>query len=146
MSKMVKAKCTLCGKIFLKKELEVHKHNFCNFNHFKIWNSRRISEYNQKLNPMNKPGGVLSARIKSGNKQRGRGDGKTYIKFLGRHLHRVVAEKMIGRDLKPGEVVHHLDGNIRNNCPENLMVLKSQSEHAKIHFSKEIGGGANEHF
>ena len=84
---------------------------------------------------MNKPGGVLSARIKSGNNQRGRGLGKTYIKFLGRHLHRVVAEKMIGRDLKPGEVVHHLDGNIRNNCPKNLMVLKSQSEHAKIHFS-----------
>lgn len=95
---------------------------------------------------MNKPGGVLSARIKSGNKQRGRGLGKTYIKFLGKHLHRVIAEKMIGRDLKPGEVVHHLDGNIRNNCPKNLMVLKSQSEHAKIHFSKEIGGGANEHF
>ena len=69
---------------------------------------------------MNKPGGVLSARIKSGNKQRGRGDGKTYIKFLGRHLHRVVAEKMIGRVLKPGEVVHHLDGNIRNNCPEKF--------------------------
>ncbi len=55
------------------------------------------------MNPMNKLGGVLSARIKSGNKQCGREFGKTYIKFLGRHLHRVVAEKMIGRGLKPGK-------------------------------------------
>ena len=88
---------------------------------------------------MNKPGGVLSARIKSGNNQRGRGLGKTYIKFLGRHLHRVVAEQMIGRDLKPlrrGEF-SHLDGDVRNNCPKNLMVLKSQSEHAKIHFRQK---------
>lgn len=43
-------------------------------------------------------------------------------------------------------LVSHLDGNIRNNCPENLIVMKSQSEHATIHFSKEIGVGANEHF
>lgn len=43
-------------------------------------------------------------------------------------------------------IVQHTDMNMRDNCPKNLMVLKSQSEHAKIHFSKEIGGGANEHF
>ena len=132
--------------MFLKREAEINKHNFCNFSHFKIWNSRRISEYNKNVNPMNKPGGVLSARIKSGNKQRGRGLGKTYIKFLGRHLHRVLAEKKIGRPLKLGEVVHHIDGNKRNNSLSNLMVLESQAQHAKIHFSKEIGGGANEHF
>ena len=43
-------------------------------------------------------------------------------------------------------IVQHMNMNMRDNCPENLVVLKSQSEHAKIHFSKEIGGGANEHF
>ena len=132
--------------MFLKRESEIRKHNFCNFNHVKIWNSKRMSEYNKKLNPMNKKGGVLSARIKSGNKQRGRGLGKTYIKFLGRHLHRVIAELMIKRKLRPGEVVHHKDGNKRNNSPDNLMVLKSAAEHAKIHFSKNKGDDANEHF
>lgn len=35
----------------------------------------------------------------------------------------MVAERMLGRKLKPGEVVHHIDGNKRNNAPENLMVF-----------------------
>jgi HNH endonuclease len=29
--------------------------------------------------------------------------------------------------------VHHIDGNIRNNTPENLMVFSSQKEHAEWH-------------
>jgi hypothetical protein len=56
-----------------------------------------------------------------------------YAKRNGRHEHRVVAEKMIGRPLKPGEVVHHIDRNKRNNNPSNLMVLPSQRAHIKLH-------------
>lgn len=91
------------------------------------------------------PGGVLLSRIKRGNQQRGKGQGKTYIKLMGRHKHRVIAELMIGRRLNPSEVVHHIDGNKRNNAPENLMIC-TKAEHARIHFSKKKGGGANEHF
>lgn len=40
---------------------------------------------------------------------------------------------MIGRFLKPEEVVHHIDRTKTNNIPENLMVLKSQAEHMKLH-------------
>lgn len=47
--------------------------------------------------------------------------------------HRVVAEKMLGRPLRPGEVVHHKDGDKHNNDPENLMIFKSQKEHVKYH-------------
>lgn len=68
------------------------------------------------------------------------GTGKTYTKFLSRHEHRVVAELMLGRALKPGEVVHHIDGNKRNNNPDNLMVFSSQKEHAAFHAK---GGGRN---
>ena len=93
---------------------------------------------------MNKPGGVMEARLRSGERQRGTGEGKTYRKFLGRHEHRVIAEQKIGRSLRKGEVVHHIDGNFRNNAPDNLMVLKSQSEHCKIHgFLRKKGGDAN---
>jgi len=78
--------------------------------------------------------GNLSRRTakQRGNKQRGRGEGKTYRKLNGRHEHRIVAEKILGRPLKKGEIVHHKDNNKFNNDPLNLMVM-SQSEHIKIH-------------
>lgn len=66
-------------------------------------------------------------------KLRGTGEGKAYPKLNGRHAHRVIAEKKIGRALLPGEVVHHKDENKLNYSEDNLEVLPSQSEHAKLH-------------
>jgi hypothetical protein len=60
-------------------------------------------------------------------------NGKSYKRISGRHLHRIVAEAKLGRALLPGEVVHHKDENKRNNHPDNLEVLPSQSVHAKLH-------------
>lgn len=47
--------------------------------------------------------------------------------------YRKIAEKKIGRKLKKGEIVHHLDGNDSNNDPDNLFVCKDQSEHVLLH-------------
>lgn len=44
-------------------------------------------------------------------------------------------EEKLGRSLQPGEIVHHIDGNKRNNSPENLMVM-TQSEHARLHYEQ----------
>ena len=75
----------------------------------------------------------MESRIKRGNLMRGRGEGKTYTKRLGKHEHRLVAEEKLGRPLRKEEVVHHIDGDYKNNDPNNLMVLPSQREHVKLH-------------
>ena len=56
-----------------------------------------------------------------------------------KHLHRTVAERMLGRKLKSGEVVHHIDGNKQNNAPGNLKVFRNQAEHLRWHLQN--GGG-----
>jgi hypothetical protein len=77
--------------------------------------------------------GVSRATLKQrADAQRGRGAGKSYRKFMGRHEHRVVAEAKLGRPLRPGEIVHHIDNNKLNNHPDNLAVM-TQSEHIRLH-------------
>lgn len=46
--------------------------------------------------------------------------------------HRRIAELKIGRKLRKGEIVHHIDGNKLNNNPDNLVVL-SRADHGRIH-------------
>jgi len=55
-----------------------------------------------------------------------------YRKHCGRRVHRLTMEAALGRRLIPEEIVHHMDGNPRNNRLENLRVVTKQ-EHAELH-------------
>lgn len=61
-------------------------------------------------------------------------DENGYPRFrdTGELVHRKIAEKMLGRKLKPCEVVHHYNGDKKDFKKENLRVMK-RKHHSKIH-------------
>lgn len=63
--------------------------------------------------------------------------GYRYVYVGGKQVreHVVVMEKMLGRRLFRGEVVHHINGVKTDNRPENLMLFDSQANHMKHHRS-----------
>lgn len=81
-------------------------------------------------------GPVITAKMgresaeRRGDTQRGRGERKAYRKRMGRHEHRAVAEKMMGRRLRPTEIVCFRDGDRFNITPSNLLILPNRRAHA----------------
>ncbi len=146
--------CEWCGKPIQRCPSQVKAHNFCSraclgafsskaknpegyaYRDFSK-NSARMSVMNKELNPTRM---TVATRNKLRVARLNTGKGAGYEKSFGRHTHRVVAEWALGRELLPGEVVHHIDGDKRNNAPENIIVFASQAEHARWHsqHSKEV--------
>lgn len=49
------------------------------------------------------------------------------------HLHRWIIERVLGRKLKPKEIVHHINYNKLDNRKCNLLVCPNQAYHRLIH-------------
>jgi hypothetical protein len=56
--------------------------------------------------------------------------------------HQLIAEEKLGRNLKPGEIVHHINGKKTDNRPENIEICSSLHEHKTHH----RGEGSNRRF
>jgi len=60
--------------------------------------------------------------------------------------HRAVAENALGRKLPEGAEVHHVNGDGKDNRPENLVIVQSRREHMAIHYRQralDAAGNAN---
>lgn len=106
--------CVICGKVFIPAKA-----------------NRQMTQLTCSGKCRNAYTSIKTSQKRS-EKLKGRGEGKTYPKHMGRHEHRAVMEEIIGRPLLPDEVVHHKDGNKNNNSPENLELMK-RTEHSSIH-------------
>lgn len=132
-------RCDCCGKEFKVYGTKAArmKHHFCSQDCAKTFTGPRMRKMNEQLNPDRM---TPETRAKLREARLGTGAGKTYTKTYGRHTHRVVAEQILGRPLRPGEIIHHLDGNKRNNDPSNIKVFSSQAEHARYHMMQKYHG------
>ena len=60
--------------------------------------------------------------------------------------HRVVMERVLGRKLRAGEIVHHKDLDTANNDPSNLVLCKNLREHMDIHHAEDLKNPPTHHF
>lgn len=61
--------------------------------------------------------------------------------------HRIVAERKLGRRLRKGEQIHHLNGNKKDNSDTNIEVTRSRFHHAvkhrKVGFTRQLPSQPN---
>ena len=138
--KQISKPCENCGKGVTRCQSQMLEHVFCSRKCSKGYLSSKMTDLNENLNPDRM---TIETRAKLREVNLGKGEGKTYSKTFSRHSHRFVAEKMLGRPLEKGEVVHHINQDKRDNSPLNLMIFSSQGKHAEWHKNEQYDASKN---
>lgn len=93
--------------------------------------------YNFPIRTKSDMKGELNPRWKGG-KSRAYGYKQIHVGSTTIMEHRVVMEKHLGRKLRGDEIVHHIDGNRKNNDIKNLQLM-NKIKHDRFEFIKRGG-------
>ena len=136
-------KCDNCGEEFSKMRNGKYNPNsksYCKFCISKIGLNKlaSLAGYESKVKNIFEPkvGSVIIDKegypqVYIGKNYPYREGGYTHIRE-----HQYVMEIHLGRRLEKGEIVHHIDGNKKNNSLDNLY-LTTVEEHTKLHAESE---------
>ena len=143
-------KCDVCGKVFKRRYSQVVKYgnHYCGDDCKKRAMEIGVYFTPEALIRMRKKKKVVKGKYSEGS---GHYNSAGYVvvyhpdhpnkKSGGCILkHRLVMEKYLGRYLKPEEVVHHINGDKKDNRIENLMLFKNDKEHRHYHEKLKQGG------
>ena len=123
----VERKCGHCGRTLFVRIYRDDKNSFCDKSCMRAYQSTTLVG---EKNPLYKHGNGYTrkdGRVRLYMPEHPNADSAGLV-----YRYRVVAERMIGRYLRPNEDVHHKNECPWDDCPENLEVL-TKSEHMKLH-------------
>lgn len=135
-------RCTYCGHFFWRDVYpSTPTPKYCDWgcSHADLGKKHRapwLRRLNRSVGRNKEVARMNAHKIRANQPNLGKSNGKTYAKLHGRHEHRVVMEKILGRGLREDEVVHHRDGDKRNNHPRNLSLM-TRSSHSRFHALKK---------
>ena len=137
----IQCQCIICGEVFWAqkgKRLRL----FCKKHLFEFMRQQRVGKKHtistkRKMSFAQK--GEKSHRWKGGRTTYKKGgyvgilmEKSRYKNSRYYYEHRLVMEKMIGRELHRWEIVRHIDNNPQNNKEENLQLM-TQARHIKLY-------------
>jgi len=133
---MATRKCEVCAKEMVGPAWLMRKKKYCsqlcNGNSKSIKNGVSIGQYEGKSI-------FLSAE----------GYPCIYRSGRSKHLHVYIVEKVLGKELLKGAIVHHIDGDKMNWANSNLLVLQNIREHIQLHHRQKLvnaGGIVGKHY